>query len=109
MMMLLGVGEAWALFVAAGLAWNQGQNPVHNWDWLGSFVVENLWIKEACPSGFSFVTGEGEVYTKFYPGGRLTSLAATGLLIQALGGCLRVWSQRTLGRFFTWELTILRS
>lgn len=106
-MILLGIAEIWALFVAANLRWDQ--NSTGEWDWLGSLLVENLWVKEICPSGLDMlIPGDGELSTKFYPGGRLPILAAVGLLVQALGGGLRVWSQRTLGRFFTWELTILR-
>ena len=37
---------------------------------------------------------------------RLTPVAVAGCLIGALGGFIRVWCHRTLGRFFTWEVAV---
>jgi len=41
-----------------------------------------------------------------YPDARLPVIAWIGCIIATLGSSLRLWSQRLLGRFFTWELSI---
>ncbi|KAI0653098.1 ICMT-domain-containing protein [Cubamyces menziesii] len=39
---------------------------------------------------------------------RLTPLSATACILGIVGGLLRIWCYRTLGRFFTWELSVQR-
>ncbi len=37
---------------------------------------------------------------------RLTPTTLAGGLLGIAGGCIRVWCHRTLGRFFTWEVSV---
>ncbi|KAI0328964.1 ICMT-domain-containing protein [Cubamyces sp. BRFM 1775] len=39
---------------------------------------------------------------------RLTPLSATACTLGIVGGLIRIWCYRTLGRFFTWELSVQR-
>ena len=41
------------------------------------------------------------------PSFRLTGVSLAGCLLGTASGSLRVWCQRTLGRFYTWQVTVL--
>jgi protein-S-isoprenylcysteine O-methyltransferase Ste14 len=53
-----------------------------------------------CPSSSSYLKHNR------YPEAQLSMIAMIGCLVSISGSVLRVWSQRSLGKFFTWEVSI---
>jgi protein-S-isoprenylcysteine O-methyltransferase Ste14 len=41
-----------------------------------------------------------------YPDARLSTLALAGCLISTVGAQFRLWAMRSLGKFYTWEVSI---
>jgi len=64
----------------------------------GNLVQENHFMFGICP--------RSSLDQKLYPRSRLPALALAGCLISISGSILRIWSQRSLGKFFTWEVSI---
>jgi len=64
-------------------------------------MLENQlqWIPPAC-SPFAFKK-------ELYPDARLSLLAWSACILSIAGALIRIWSHRSLGKCFTWEVTIL--
>jgi len=63
----------------------------------GPLSRESHYLMRMCPSTFDRV---------LYPQDQLPIFALIGCSISIAGSILRVWSQRSLGRFFTWEVSV---